>query len=380
MAGLYIHIPFCAKRCRYCDFFSTVGKSQTEAFTTAVCKELEIRKNYLHGEPVDTIYFGGGTPSQLTAAELSRIFDTVFQHFHISDGAEITLEANPDDMSREYVASLFPLPINRISMGVQSFSDEELRLLGRRHSSEQAKRAVELCRDSGYHNISIDLMYGLPMQTMQHWEKTLEKTIAMDVPHLSAYHLTYEECTPLYRLLKTGSIREVDETTSEAMFNLLIDRLTVAGYEHYEISNFARPGRMSRHNSSYWSGKKYLGAGPSAHSYDIETREWNISSLDEYIDGILRGAPVVEREKAHGYNEYVMTGLRTCWGISVKTINDRYGENASRYFLEQAEPYIRAGMLEIKGDTHCLTRSALFVSDSIISALLQVDSYTKHGL
>ena len=291
MAGLYIHIPFCTKRCLYCDFFSNTEMKYKEPYLSAVIRELELRKDYLEGEPVETIYFGGGTPSQLQAADFSRIFEAIHRLFDVSPCAEITLEANPDDMTPEYVAGLQTLPFNRVSMGVQSFKEEDLRFLNRRHNREQALLAVDLCKKNGLENISVDLIYGLPGQTLEEWKQNLDTVIRLDIPHISAYHLIYEEGTALYKLKEAGKITPVDEDLSVALFTSLIDQLTANGYLHYEISNFARPGMLSRHNSSYWIGKKYLGIGPSAHSYNGQNRQWNISSLPGYLQAIDKGVP-----------------------------------------------------------------------------------------
>ncbi|GHV49553.1 coproporphyrinogen III oxidase [Bacteroidia bacterium] len=361
----------------YCDFFSGIEQEQKEAYLEAVLKEMEMRRTYLQGETIETIYFGGGTPSQLAASDLGRIFEAVYRLFEVIPDAEITLEANPDDMSPEYIASLRSLPVNRISMGVQSFDDEDLHFLGRRHNSKQVKQAIACCKENGYTNISIDLIYGIPGQTTLCWEKNLEEAVRMDVQHLSAYHLTYEKGTPLHNLMEKELVQAVDEDASVEMFNLLMDYLANAGYEHYEISNFAKPGWVSRHNSSYWLGKKYLGIGPSAHSYDSQNREWNISSLPKYMKGILDASPFVEREAAGGYNEYVMTGLRTRWGINLPFLSTKFGSEAYHYCLKQAERFLQTGLLYREGDILTLTRKGLFVSDSVISTLFKVDSYTK---
>ena len=321
MAGIYIHVPFCTKRCLYCDFYSNTEMKYKEPYLVALQQEMELRKEYLSGETIETIYFGGGTPSQLQAADFSRIFDTINRLFRVSDDSEITLEANPDDLQPAYVGMLRQFPFNRISMGVQSFDDDDLRFLNRRHDSRQAVRAVELCQDAGITNVSIDLIYGLPGQTVERWDRNLEAAIRLDVPHLSAYHLIYEEGTALYKLLEAGRVTPVEESVSVDLFTRLIDRLTAAGYLHYEISNFARPGCFSRHNSSYWLGKSYLGLGPSAHSYNQQERMWNVSSLPIYIAGMGQGLPNVEREPLPletRYNDFVITGLRTMWGIDLE--------------------------------------------------------------
>lgn len=375
MAGLYIHIPFCTKRCLYCDFFSNTEMKYKEPYLSAVIRELELRKDYLEGEPVETIYFGGGTPSQLQAADFSRIFEAIHRLFDVSPCAEITLEANPDDMTPGYVAGLQTLPFNRVSMGVQSFKEEDLRFLNRRHNREQALLAVDLCKKNGLENISVDLIYGLPGQTLEEWKQNLDTVISLDIPHISAYHLIYEEGTALYKLKEAGKIIPVDEDLSVALFTSLIDRLTANGYLHYEISNFARPGMLSRHNSSYWIGKKYLGIGPSAHSYNGQNRQWNISSLPGYLQAIDKGVPDIEIENLDintRYNDFIITGLRTMWGIKFNEIQQQFGKDKLIYCQKQAAPYLKQGLLIEKDDTLTLSRNGIFISDSIMSDLLWV--------
>lgn len=375
MAGLYIHIPFCTKRCLYCDFFSNTEMKYKEPYLSAVIRELELRKDYLEGEPVETIYFGGGTPSQLQAADFSRIFEAIHRLFDVSPCAEITLEANPDDMTPGYVAGLQTLPFNRVSMGVQSFKEEDLRFLNRRHNREQALLAVDLCKKNGLENISVDLIYGLPGQSLEEWKQNLDTVIRLDIPHISAYHLIYEEGTALYKLKEAGKIIPVDEDLSVALFTSLIDQLTANGYLHYEISNFARPGMLSRHNSSYWIGKKYLGIGPSAHSYNGQNRQWNISSLPGYLQAIDKGVPDIEIEYLDintRYNDFIITGLRTMWGIKFNEIQQQFGKDKLIYCQKQAAPYLKQGLLIEKDDTLTLSRNGIFISDSIMSDLLWV--------
>jgi oxygen-independent coproporphyrinogen-3 oxidase len=383
MAGLYIHIPFCVKRCVYCDFFSSTQIRHKDSYISAIVKEMTMRKDYLAGETIDTVYWGGGTPSLLAAADFEQVFEAVYRLFPVSEDAEITLEANPDDITPVYISSLRRLPFNRISMGVQSFSDEDLRFLGRRHSGEQALEAVRLCRDSGYGNISIDLIYGLPGQTPAQWEYNLGEALRLDIAHLSAYHLIYEEGTQLYRMKEEERIQAVDEVVSLSLFTLLTERLTDAGFRHYEISNFAKPGYISRHNTSYWIGKKYLGLGPSAHSYNIESRQWNVSSLLYYIKSIRDESPCMEAEllNIHNkYNEYILTGLRTCWGISLSCILTKFGREKYNYCIMQAKYAIDTGLLLKDDDRLLFSKKGLFISDAVMSDLLWVDSYTKQGI
>ncbi|MEG1587164.1 MAG: radical SAM family heme chaperone HemW, partial [Bacteroidales bacterium] len=268
MAGIYIHIPFCKTRCLYCDFFSNTRMDKKNAFIATLCKEIENRKTYLGDATIKTLYFGGGTPSQLEEADFRQIFTTLKNCFDLSQCHEITLEANPDDLSESYIAMLRTLPFNRISIGIQSFSDRDLKFLNRRHDAQQAIRAVNNCKQAGFDNISIDLMYGLPGQTPDEWEKNLETALSLNIQHISSYHLIYEEGTALYRLLERGKVNPVDEESSLQMFRTLIDTLRKKGFVQYEISNFARDERYSMHNTSYWTGDKYLGLGPGAHSFD----------------------------------------------------------------------------------------------------------------
>lgn len=375
MAGLYIHVPFCTKRCLYCDFFSNTEMKYKEPYVTALIREMELRKGYFGKEPLETIYFGGGTPSQLQPHDFERIFDAITRLFDIGPSPEITLEANPDDMTAEYVKQISTLPFNRISMGVQSFKEEDLRFLNRRHDRQQALRAVELCKENGLSNISIDLIYGLPGQTLQDWEANLDTAIRLDIPHISAYHLIYEEGTALYKLMKAGKISPVEEDTSVALFSTLIDRLTANGYLHYEISNFARPGMFSRHNSSYWTGSSYLGIGPSAHSYNGEARQWNVASLPAYLQAIEKGTPDVEIETLDintRYNDFIITGLRTMWGVKFDEIQQKFGKEKLIYCQKQATSYLKQGLLIEKDGTLTLSKEGIFVSDGIMSDLLWV--------
>lgn len=375
MAGLYIHVPFCQKRCLYCDFYSNTDMGYQEAYLSALIREMELRKNYLEGETLETIYLGGGTPSQLSVENLNRIFEAIYRYFPVNQDMEITLEANPDDMTPAYVAALSSLPVNRISMGVQSFDAADLKFLNRRHDREEALRAVYLCQEHNLYNISIDLIYGLPGQTPKKWQKNLDEVLRLDIPHISAYHLIYEEGTALYRLLEAGKITPVDEETSLALFTLLIENLSAAGYQHYEISNFARPGWYARHNSSYWKGKKYLGLGPSAHSYNGTEREWNVSSLPEWIKGIQTGKVALESEQLDEntcYNEYIMTHLRTMWGIDLNELSEKFGENKLKYCLNIAQTYEKRNLLLQKDGKLTLTKDGIFVSDGIMSDLLWV--------
>lgn len=375
MAGLYIHIPFCAKRCIYCDFFTSTNQNNKAAFIEAVCKELVLRKDYLKGEALQTIYFGGGTPSQLSASEFQQIFDAISKNYTLSDDMEVTLEANPDDLSVGYISSLRSLPFNRVSMGIQSFQPKDLIFLNRRHSKEQALQAVLNCKANSIDNISIDLIYGLPGQTLDEWTENIDEAIRLDVPHISAYHLIYENGTFLMKLKETKKITPVREELSEAFFLLLRNKLKNAGYLHYEISNFAKPDCFSKHNSSYWNGSKYLGIGPSAHSFNGESRQWNVSSMKRYLDGIVLGIPDVEKEvldQNTRYNEYIITGLRTMWGVDLDKITTDFGVERKLFCLNQGSYYIEEGFLLNENGRLRLAQKGILISDRIMSDLLWV--------
>lgn len=375
MAGIYLHIPFCKTRCIYCDFYSTTRSEWTDRYVEALCTELTRRKDYLQGEPVHTIYMGGGTPSQLSEEHFRKLFHTLQQVYGLEQCHEITLEANPDDLTEEYTAMLKTLPFNRISMGIQTFHEDTLRLLHRRHTGAQAIRAVELCRKAGFQNISIDLIYGLPGENDFRWNQDLQQAIQLQVEHISAYHLTYEEGTPLYDMLHQHSVQEVDEESSLRFFTSLMDTLKDAGYEHYEISNFCKPGFHSRHNTAYWQGIAYLGCGPSAHSFNGSSRQWNKASLSAYMNGIEQDTCIYETEQLDvytRYNECVMTGLRTQKGISLKQLHHTFGMQLKDYCLRNAKVYLKNGQLEIQNEYLRLTRSGIFISDSIMSDLMYV--------
>jgi oxygen-independent coproporphyrinogen-3 oxidase len=344
------------------------------AYVEAVMRELELRKEYLDGEPLETVYFGGGTPSQLQAEDFERIFEIIHRYHNAVSDVEITLEANPDDLTPAYLSALQPLSFNRISLGIQSFRDADLRMLHRRHDSRQAVDAVRRCREYGYDNLSIDLIYGIPGQTVERWKENLKIVLQLNVPHLSAYHLSFEEGTTLYRQWQSGSVCPVDEETSVQLYYTLLYMLADAGYLQYEISNFCRPDCYSRHNSSYWTGRKYLGIGPAAHSYNHNSRQWNISSMTEYLRGIMCGEPLVEKEYLDlrtQYNDYVITRLRTMWGIRLADLRETFGTELAGHFLRQAQSPIRNGLLSVSDETFRLTPRGTFISDGILSDLMK---------
>ena len=374
MAGLYIHIPFCASRCIYCGFYSTTLSDLQNRYTDALCQEMKLRKEM--GEDsshVETIYIGGGTPSQLSIENLSKLFSTINHIYGKRPFTEITMECNPDDLTPEYVEAISHLPINRISMGAQTFDDQRLRFLHRRHTAEEVRLAVHRLRNAGISNISIDLMFGFPHETLEDWEKDIDAALSLDVEHISAYSLMIEEDTPLYHMFeKSQETLSIDEELSLQMYETLINRLTAAGFEHYEISNFARHGFRSRHNSNYWNATPYIGIGAAAHSYDLSSRQWNISNIHSYIEAIEQGKIPCEREILDAdthYNDLVTTALRTREGIALSRLDNKYRE----HLLHYAEPHIQNGTLCIDKQHIHLTRKGLFVSDDIMSDLIYIE-------
>lgn len=370
MAGIYIHVPFCKSRCIYCGFFSTTSLSLRRAYVEALKTELHQRRAFLSECPVGTIYLGGGTPSLLSARDLESIISSLYNIYNVENGAEITIEGNPDDLTPDYLAQLRHLGVNRLSIGVQTFSDARLRFLHRRHDAVRAIEAVHAAQQVGFDNISVDLMFGFPGQTIADWQDDVSQALALGVQHISAYSLMYEEGTRLTTLLERGDITEVSEDDSRRMYECLIDLLLQAGFRHYEISNFAIPGYESRHNSGYWYGVPYLGIGAGAHSYDGFNRFYNVESLKDY----LAGAPFVKESltPAERYNEYVYTGLRTESGISISRIQELFGEDKLTYCLHNAHRHLQNGLLVHEGDLLRLTRLGLFVSNDVMSDLMWV--------
>ena len=370
-AGIYIHIPFCESRCIYCGFYSTTHNSLQHRYTDALLKEMELRRNELGNNcSIDTIYIGGGTPSVLQANELQRILATVNDTFSVK-AREITIEMNPDDITPELVAKVKAMGVNRISMGVQTFSDQRLRFIRRRHTSLQAMKAVEIVRNAGIDNVSIDLMFGFPGETVEDWQQDVEQALALAPSHISAYSLMFEEETPLYHMLKLGKVKQIDEETSLAMYTLLTNRLKANGYEHYEISNYALPGCRSIHNSSYWHDTPYLGFGASAHSYTGNKRSWNVENIKEYIEAIEQctlPSTAEEIDADTHYNDLITTALRTCEGLDLSMIGDSY----KAYAIKNAEENIRNGLLELTDGHLRLTAKGVFVSDGVMSDLIKI--------
>ena len=377
MAGVYVHIPFCASRCLYCDFFSTTALGRRREYVDTLLQEMENRKgeyeSYDKGE-VETIYIGGGTPSQLNPEELGKIIDSIYAHFRVSSDAEVTVECNPEDVDAFFVKGLNQLPVNRVSMGVQTFDDTRLRFLERRHNRRKSLDAVQILQDNDYENISIDLMFGFPGEGLSDWERDLETAIGLAVPHLSAYSLMYEEGTRLTKLRDSGKITPIADEESSAMYTLLLTYTEKCGYEHYEISNFSKAGYTSRHNSCYWTGVPYIGFGAGAHPYDGKNlRRWNLSMLDSYIKGVNEGGIYFENELLNEkdiYNEYIMTRLRTRRGINILEFKHLFGEGkALTVFKEMMEKHVTLGNLTTESGFLHLTRKGLFISDSVMSDL-----------
>ena len=375
MAGLYIHIPFCASRCIYCGFYSTTRLDLRQQYVDALIRELvEVGKSkMLKDDSISTVYLGGGTPSQLTIPQLHQLFDAIYIYNKVESGAEVTIEMNPDDVSVPYADTLRQLGINRVSMGAQTFDDERLRWLNRRHTVAQVGQAVTILRAAGIRNISIDLMYGFPDETIDDFVRDIDEAIKLDVEHISAYCLMIEEGTELYRRYGDKRVREYDdskEETERKMYELLIDKLTAAGYEHYEISNFARPSFRSRHNSSYWTGVPYIGLGAAAHSFDGHSRSWNVSDIRQYIAAVNRDERLNEEEVLSAtdfYNERVMLGLRTCEGVDLSALSD----DERNYCIQEAQPFLSDDILLLTDNRLVLTRKGLFVSDYVMSSLMQ---------
>ena len=408
MAGLYIHIPFCESRCIYCGFYSTTSLKLRDAYVHALCKEMELRPidseiggsdkieksdKFETNYKIETIYLGGGTPSQLSGEQLVRLFEGIKKYVgseerkvkseesvrkedeNIFDGMEITMECNPDDVTEAFCDTLRKLPVNRISMGAQTFSDERLRFLHRRHNAAEVKTAVERLRAIGIRNISIDLMFGFPSETLADWQGDIQQALQLGVEHISAYSLMYEEGTTLYRLLDQGEIAEIDEETSRQMYETLITTLTQAGYEHYEISNFARPGFRSRHNSSYWHEIPYIGLGAAAHSYDRAKRSWNVDNIQEYIARINLGELPSEAEALDletRYNDLITTALRTSDGIDLAHMREEFGDHLAQQLLDEAQKHIDRGLMKIKDGKLSLTREGLYISDDVMSDFMIV--------
>ncbi|MDN3722762.1 radical SAM family heme chaperone HemW [Aequorivita sp. SDUM287046] len=374
MAGLYIHIPFCKQACHYCDFHFSTSLTKKAELVNALCKELVLRKDELKDE-VETIYFGGGTPSLLSSGELNQIFETIYSNYKISEYPEITLEANPDDLSNSQIHKFTNSRINRLSIGIQSFFEEDLKLMNRAHNASEALECIIEAKRY-FENISIDLIYGIPGMSNERWKKNLEIALNLDVPHLSCYALTVETKTALKKFIEKGIVPPVDEESAQQHYEILLSETEKAGYENYEFSNFGKPSFYSRNNTAYWEGKPYLGIGPSAHSYNGKSRSWNVANNTKYIKSIEAGLLPSEMEILSiedKYNEYIMTGLRTKKGISLEKIESEFGTNYSEYLLKQAENHLQNELLILENQTLKISKKGKFLSDGIASDLFLVN-------
>jgi oxygen-independent coproporphyrinogen-3 oxidase len=371
MAGIYLHIPFCKKACYYCDFYFTTSLRLKGDFITAIRKEINTRQNYLSNEQVDTIYFGGGTPSRLDFDDIERLLDTIHDSFNVSTSVEITLEANPDDLTKLKISEFKRAGINRLSIGVQSFYDEILKWMNRTHTAQEIFTSISESQQAGISNITIDLIYGIPGLSDEMWQMSIERFLGLSVSHLSAYSLTVERKTPLHKLIASGKYVAVSNDASAKHFEILMQLMQQAGWQHYEISNFAREdATISKHNSAYWNATNYLGLGPSAHSYNSYQRRWNNTPLQRYIDKIMSNEVYYEEEtlnKIDKYNERVLTGLRTMWGIHESDLGE-----LSNYFRENVETYLNQNMVAYSGGRYVLTQSGKLYADRIASDLFYV--------
>jgi oxygen-independent coproporphyrinogen III oxidase len=374
MAGIYFHVPFCKQKCSYCDFYKSTKTGFIADYVKAVRLELWLQRDYLGSETIETIYFGGGTPSLLLPEQINELLNACKGIFKTKHEIEITLEANPDDLSTGYLAAIKHAGVNRLSIGIQSFSDTDLKFMGRRHDAAQAELAVKNAHETGFNNISVDLIYGVPKMPFEQWQANLKMVFGLNIQHLSAYHLTYHKGTKLWGELKSKSVSEVDEEESLRQFNELVEQALKNGFEQYEISNFAVNGLYSRHNSSYWKQKNYLGLGPSAHSYDQQSRQWNISNISAYLDALKEHKIPATKEELSmkdRFNEYLITSLRTTWGLDTETVKANYGEQATNSLLKSCQKYIETGQLAFVGTTLKLTATGMFVSDNIMAELIQ---------
>jgi oxygen-independent coproporphyrinogen-3 oxidase len=372
MAGIYLHIPFCRNSCNYCDFHFSTDPAHAEDLIIAMGREIHLRKEYLKGMEIDTIYFGGGTPSFIKTVYIEDLLNVIVKNFKISDNPEITLEGNPEDLKPAYLQEILKIGINRLSIGIQSFFDDDLKFMNRIHDADQAKLSIKEARNAGFKNINIDLIYGFPGLLDKKWNINIETAIGFHVEHLSAYHLSYEPSTVLYYRKAKNRISEISENESHKQFAKLCKRMKSAGYVHYEISNFAIKGFYSRHNSGYWKQIPYLGIGPSAHSYNGTSRQWNIPRNMSYIKGIASNKGFFETEELDlksRYHDYVMTSVRTIWGTDSEYILDEFGSEIHDHFIIHASGFINSGDLIHKGNKYYLTEKGILISDYIIKKL-----------
>ncbi|PKP12262.1 MAG: coproporphyrinogen III oxidase [Bacteroidetes bacterium HGW-Bacteroidetes-3] len=379
MAGIYIHIPFCKQACYYCDFHFSTSLKRKDEMLTAIKRELLLRKDELNKEQIETIYFGGGTPSLLTIDELKMLIEIVYENYEVVEDAEITLEANPDDLSAKKIKELAKLPINRLSIGIQSFFEDDLKFMNRAHTAEESKKCLAEATKY-FDNITIDLIYGVPNMSNKKWLANLKLAFDFNIPHISSYALTVEEKTVLHKLIEKGKVPPIDENLALEHYNILVEETEKRGYINYEISNFGKLAYFSRHNTSYWLGYNYLGIGPSAHSFNGFERSWNVSNNTKYINALLADELPSEKEQLsekNRFNEYIMTGLRTIWGVSFQKIEKEFGAMYLEKLKKSAERHIKAGLLEIElrsfsGKVLVTTKKGKFLADGIASDLFMV--------
>ena len=372
MAGIYIHIPFCKQACVYCNFHFSTSMQLKNDFIQALLKEINDRKDYLHGENIETIYFGGGSPSLLSPSEIETVLMALQQHFSIQNDAEITLEANPDDITGERARAWKQMGINRLSMGVQSFYDEDLHWMNRAHNAEQSFYSIDTVLSAGFSNLTIDLIYGTPTLTDEKWKRNVDRAIQYGIPHLSCYALTVESKTALERMIRNGKTVDINTEDQARQFLLLIDWLEASGYDHYEISNFAKPGMRSRHNTSYWQQKTYLGLGPSAHSFNGHSRQWNISNNALYISSVKNSMPAFEIEELHPIhklNEYIMTSLRTAEGLNLEFVSTQFGTGTVSELERNAFRHQQNGSMIHEEKMMKLTKKGKLLADGIAADL-----------
>lgn len=373
MAGIYLHIPFCAHKCAYCDFFSLANTKHKDHFVQAILREIYLQKHYLGSESVQTIYFGGGTPSLFSIEQLHKILNALYRNFRIEKNMELTLEANPENLSKTFLKALKSLGFNRLSVGIQSFDNDDLALMRRTHQSKTAVQSVYDAQNQGFENISVDLMYGLPNLTLKKWEKNLKQLFQLEVQHISAYHLTIEPKTLFKKWYDQNKIQLPDEQKSLEQYQLLVEKTATNGYLHYEISNFAKDGFISLHNTNYWMDVKYLGLGPSAHSYNLTSRQWNISNLHVYLDEISKGKVPYEKEiltPKEKYNDFIITSFRTMWGLNLEKLVLNFGTSYKNYFLKKVKKYLDENFCIQNNDQIKLSEKGMFISDHIMADLL----------
>lgn len=371
MSGIYIHIPFCKQACHYCDFHFSTSLKKKDEMVLALAKEIQMRKKEFQNEIVETIYFGGGTPSRLQIADVRLLLDSIYTNYKVVQNPEITLEANPDDLSEDYLIELIKIGVNRLSIGIQSFFEDDLKLMNRAHNAEEAKKCLEKATKY-FNNISIDLIYGIPNMSCEKWQQNIEMALSFGVPHISSYALTVEPKTALHSFIQKGIIPQPDDELASAHFQILVDTLAENDFIHYELSNFGKENYFSKNNTAYWLGKKYLGIGPSAHSYDGQKRGWNVSNNNRYIKSVQENQLPIETEtlsKTDRYNEYVMTGLRTIWGVSLDRIATEFGPKYLEYLNQQAQKYLEDHFLFLDENILRTTQKGKFLSDGIASDL-----------